>query len=100
MVPTGSSREEGREPADEVLPVGPADGVSAAGGAETSDRIEPAPSRPADASAEEILEALPAPPLGDVEELAELPTVLRVVRPPHPRFWWAVLWCGLFLVVT
>ena len=100
MIESGSSPEDGRETADEVLPFGPADGVSAGGGAEPTDIIEPVPSLPPAGSAEAILEALPAPPLGDLDEFAELPVVIRVARPPHPSFWWAVLWCGLFLIVT
>jgi len=30
----------------------------------------------------------------------EIPTVLPAPKPPHPGFWWAVLWCVGLLMVT
>lgn len=101
MVESGSAPEEDRESVEQPSRLGPADGASA-GGAEPTDPFQAVPSAsvPSAGGGEEILEALPAPPFGDVEKLAELPALIRAARPPHPTFWWAVLWCGLYLIVT
>src|SRR3954454_8707998 len=44
----------------------------------------------------------PAPGLApEVVPVAEVvPEVLPILRPPHPGFWWAVLWCLGILLVT
>src|SRR6266404_5904028 len=38
----------------------------------------------------EILDVLPA----------GKPVVVAAPKPPHPNFWWAILWCLLFLIVA
>lgn len=42
----------------------------------------------------------PAEPLTGAVEVPEDPEVLPTPSPPHPGFWWAVLWCLGILVVT
>jgi membrane protease YdiL (CAAX protease family) len=44
-------------------------------------------------SPKEMTTVLPA-------EESELPAVLPAPSPPHPGFWWAILWCMGFLFVT
>jgi membrane protease YdiL (CAAX protease family) len=50
----------------------------------------------------EVIAAAPIPEAIEVLDAPEVaqPVAVRPPSPPHPNFWWAILWCLLFLVVA